>query len=314
MGKGTLNMTDAGYVVGANVCLTKRDKKTGKVLQQVEGHNRCLRMELMGITKFLNGEFNNTTYQLAYDWVPRYLGLGTNVATVDSSSSIKTEVQINDTRLLDEISPRLKLPDRNKVVNRTSQSYVQLIITTYLPEEYYNGQTIREAGLFSKATGNNCLFRIVFDEITKERDSVVEVTWTISVISIDSHNEPYEEYSKADLREAINEVIERTAELYPPYLDIVTDFEDCIYELGRTDSTEESIQEATTKMTAIYNLMRDWKHADIPDEVEEKIDATRKTFGHGSCYEVWMLKREYLAERGVKWSSPAELNPRFRFD
>lgn len=272
MGKGTLNMTDAGYVVGANVCLTKRDKKTGKVLQQVEGHNRCLRMELMGITKFLNGEFNNTTYQLAYDWVPRYLGLGTNVATVDSSSSIKTEVQINDTRLLDEISPRLKLPDRNKVVNRTSQSYVQLIITTYLPEEYYNGQTIREAGLFSKATGNNCLFRIVFDEITKERDSVVEVTWTISVISIDSHNEPYEEYSKADLREAINEVIERTAELYPPYLDIVTDFEDCIYELGRTDSTEESIQEATTKMTAIYNLMRDWKHADIPDEVEEKID------------------------------------------
>ena len=230
MGKGTLSMTDAGYVVGANVCLTKRDKKTGKVLQQVEGHNRCLRMELMGITKFLNGEFNNTNYQLAYDWVPRYLGLGTNVATVDSSSNIKTEVQINDTRLLDEISPRLKLPDRNKVVNRTSQSYVQLIITTYLPEEYYNGQTIREAGLFSKATGNNCLFRIVFDEITKERDSVVEVTWTISVISIDSHNEPYEEYSKADLREAINEVIERTAELYPPYLDIVTDFEDCIYE------------------------------------------------------------------------------------
>lgn len=272
MGKGTLNMTDAGYVVGANVCLTKRDKKTGRVLQQVSGHNRCLRMELMGITKFLNGEFNNTTYQLAYDWVPRYLGLGTNVATVDSSSSIKTEVQINDTRLLDEISPRLKLPDRNKVVNRTSQSYVQLIITTYLPEEYYNGQIIREAGLFSKATGNNCLFRIVFDEITKERDSVVEVTWTISVISIDSHNEPYEEYSKADLREAINEVIERTAELYPPYLDIVTDFEDCIYELGRTDSTEESIQEATTKMTAIYNLMRDWKHADIPDEVEERID------------------------------------------
>ena len=272
MGKGTLNMTDAGYVGGANVCLTKRDKKTGRVLQQVSGHNRCLRMELMGITKFLNGEFNNTTYQLAYDWVPRYLGLGTNVATVDSSSSIKTEVQINDTRLLDEISPRLKLPDRNKVVNRTSQSYVQLIITTYLPEEYYNGQTIREAGLFSKATGNNCLFRIVFDEITKERDSVVEVTWTISVISIDSHNEPYEEYSKADLREAINEVIERTAELYPPYLDIVTDFEDCIYELGRTDSTEQSIQEATTKMTAIYNLMRDWKHADIPDEVEERID------------------------------------------
>ena len=272
MSKGILSMTDAGYVVGANVCLTKRDKKTGKVLQQVSGHNRCLRMQLMGITKFLNGEFNNTTYQTAYDWLPRYLGLGTNVATVDSSSTIKTEVQVNDTRLLDEISPRLKLPDRNKVVNRTSQSYVQLIITTYLPEEYYNGQTIREAGLFSKASGNNCLFRIVFDDITKERDSIVEVTWTISVISIDSQNEPYEEYSKQDLREIINEVIERTAELYPPYANIIQDYEDCIYECIRTDSTEESIEAATLKMSNIYRQMADWEHAGIPDEVEEHID------------------------------------------
>ena len=168
-----LKMTDAGYTVGVNVRLTKRDKHTGRVLQQVEGHNRCLRMELMGITKFLNGEFNDTSYTQAQDWIPRYLGLGTNMASVDSDSHIKQEVQINDTRLLDEISPRLKLPDRNTVVNRTAQSYVQLVITTYLPEELYNGQTIREAGLFSKATGNNCLFRIVFDEISKERDSVV---------------------------------------------------------------------------------------------------------------------------------------------
>jgi hypothetical protein len=272
MNKGNLKMTDAGYVVGANVNIIKRDKKTGRVLEKREGHNRCLRMQLMGITKFLNGEFNNTTYQTAYDWIPRYLGLGTNVATVDSSSSIKTEVQLNDTRLLDEISPRLKLPDRNTVVNRTSQSYVQLIITTYLPEEYYNGQTIREAGLFSKASGNNCLFRIVFDDITKDRDSVVEVTWTISIISIDSENEPYEEYSKADLREGLNEIIERTAELYPPYSDIISTLEDVIYECIRTDSTEESIQKATDSVTALYVQMKDWEHAGIPDEVEEQID------------------------------------------
>lgn len=258
MKKGSLNMTDAGYTVGVNVKLTKRDKHTGAVLETREGHNRCLRMELMGITKFLNGEFNDTSYTLAQEWIPRYLGLGTNIASVDSDSHIKQEVQINDTRLLDEISPRLKLPDRNTIVNRTAQSYVQLVITTYLPEELYNGQTIREAGLFSKATGNNCLFRIVFDEITKERDSVVEVTWTISIISIDSRNEPYEEYSKADLREAINEVIERTAELYTPYAEIVDDFEDCIYECIKTDSTEESIAEATQKMIDIYIRMQDW--------------------------------------------------------
>lgn len=272
MKKGTLNMTDAGYVIGANVCLTKRDSKTGRVLQQVSGHNRCLRMELMGITKFLNGEFNDTSYTLAQDWIPRYLGLGTNIASVDSDSHIKQEVQLNDTRLLDEISPRLKLPDRNTVINRTAQSYVQLVITTYLPEEMYNGQTIREAGLFSKASGNNCLFRIVFDDITKEKDSVVEVTWTISVISIDSQNEPYEEYSKADLRESINEVIERTAQLYTPYAEIIPDFEECIYECIRTDSTEKSIASATEKMINIYKKMQDWKPESVPDEIEIKVD------------------------------------------
>lgn len=269
---GKLSMRDAGYTVGVNVRLNKIDKKTGMILETREGHNRCLRMQLMGITKFLNGEFNDTGYLAAQDWIPRYLGLGTNTATVDSKSTIKTEVQLNDTRLLDEISPRLKLPDRNVVVNRTSQNYVQLVITTYLPEEYYNGQIIREAGLFSKASGNNCLFRIVFDDITKERDSVVEVTWTISVISIDSQNEPYEEYSKADLRESLNLIIERTAELYPPYEDIVTDLEDAIYECIRTDSTEESLESATIKMNNVLIRMKDWEVGGIPDEVEDQID------------------------------------------
>ena len=267
-----LKMTDAGYTVGVNVKLTKMDKKTGRVLETREGHNRCLRMQLLGITKFLNGEFNDTGYILAQDWIPRYLGLGTNIASVDSSSNIKTEVQVNDTRLLDEISPRLKLPDRNIVVNRTSQNYVQLIITTYLPEEYYNGQTIREAGLFSRASGNNCLFRIVFEDITKTVDSVVEVTWTISVISIDSQNEPYEEYSKQDLREIINEIIERTGEVYPPYLNIIDRFEDAIYECIRTDSTEESIANQVAIMGEVYSEMRDWQQSGIPDEVENKID------------------------------------------
>lgn len=269
---GKLSMRDAGYTVGVNVNIKKIDKKTGMILETREGHNRCLRMQLMGITKFLNGEFNDTGYLAAQDWIPRYLGLGTNTSTVDSKSTIKTEVQLNDTRLLDEISPRLKLPDRNVVVNRTSQNYVQLVITTYLPEEYYNGQTIREAGLFSKASGNNCLFRIVFDDITKERDSVVEVTWTISVISIDSQNEPYEEYSKADLRESMNLIIERTAELYSPYQDIVTDLEDAIYECIRTDSTEESLEAMTIKMNNILVAMKDWEVGGIPDEVEEQID------------------------------------------
>ena len=269
---GKLSMTDAGYTVGVNVKINKMDKHTGRIIETREGHNRCLRMQLLGITKFLNGEFNDTGYIVEQDWIPRYLGLGTNIASVDSQSNIKTEVQVNDTRLLDEISPRLKLPDRNVIINRTSQNYVQLVITTYLPEEYYNNQTIREAGLFSRATGNNCLFRITFDDIKKTVDSVVEVIWTISVISIDSQNEPYEEYSKQDLREALNEIFERTAELYAPYNNIVERLQDAIYECIRTDSTEESIAAQFQSMSNVLIEMRDWQSSGIPDEVEAKID------------------------------------------
>ena len=39
-----LKMSDAGYTIGVNVNITKRDKKTGRVLETRQGHNRCLRM------------------------------------------------------------------------------------------------------------------------------------------------------------------------------------------------------------------------------------------------------------------------------
>ena len=192
MSNGTLDISDAGYTIGVNVRIIQRNAKTGRILAQREGHNRCLKMQLLGITKWLNGEFNDTQdYLLHYDWIPRYLAVGTNQATMDSSPGITSEVNVNDTRLLSELQPRMKLPERNKIINRSTQAYTQLVITSYLPQEYYNGQTIREAGLFSKESGNNCLFRIVFDGIPKTEDSVIEINWIISVISVDSQNQPY---------------------------------------------------------------------------------------------------------------------------
>ena len=126
MGKGTFSMEDAGFVVGINVKLTKRDKNTGRVLETRQGHNTCLKMQLMGIVKWMNGEFNESApYLLGEDWIPRYLGIGTNIATYQNPDGVSTEVNINDTRLLSEISPRIKLPERNKIVNRSTQRYVQ---------------------------------------------------------------------------------------------------------------------------------------------------------------------------------------------
>ena len=52
----------------------------------------------------------------------------------------------------------------------------------------------------------------------------------------------------------------------------------------------------------------------VIDEVDEKVEKNREYRGFGSCYHVWSLKTDYLAEKGITWRSPAQLNPRVRFD
>lgn len=255
-----LKTRDASFNIGINVEINKRDKKTGRVLESRHVHNRCLRLQLLALAKFLNGEFNSTTndYQIIESWIPRYLGVGTNIASPDSQSSITTHVQVNDTRLLSEISPRMKLQDKHKIVNRTTQSYIQLIISTYLPEHLYNGYTIKEAGLFSKATGNNCLFRVVFDGIQKTEDSVVEVNWTISIISVDSHNQPYEEVDKTDLKLSIDTMLERFVLLYDNFEEPCRRLKEAIEEYASQSSTQETVDVDTASMGEINAIMVDW--------------------------------------------------------
>ena len=263
----TLNTHDAAFNMGVNVCITKRDKKTGRVLQQEKGHNRCLKQTLLGIAKYLNGEFNptaplkdekNTSYRLEDDWIPSWLGVGTNVAGGTTVKGITQEVSVNDTRLLNEISPRVRLPERNVMVARTEQSFVQLIITTYLPDEWYVGERIAEAGLFAQETGNNCLFRIALKEpIVKDVDTVVEVQWVISIVSIDSGNSKYVEIDKSDLRQAMEHLLDKYQELTAngTQKDIsksVKDFKEAIYDYNRGDIDQAGIDLTTQTLTKDY--------------------------------------------------------------
>lgn len=272
--EGKFSIEDAGFAAGINVRVTKRNKNTGAVQLVREGHNRCLKQQLMGIVKWLNGEFNESSYLVGWDWVPRYLAIGTNTATAGTPPGITTEVSINDTRLLNEISPRMKLPERNKVVNRASQSYVQLIINTYLPEGVYTNETVGEAGLFSRETGNNCLFRIAFEPFTIDSDSVVEINWTISVISVESENKAYEEVDKSDLRLSMEQVLNRFAELYPTIAPACYDMRDtALYELFRQDTTQAQIDNATKLMNdALVSLKSLEPMEAIEQEIIDKVD------------------------------------------
>ena len=251
----TFSIRDAGFNIGVNVRVTKRDRKTGRILMERQGHNRCLKQQLVGLAKFLNGEFNETNHRIINNWIPRYLGVGNNLA-VGEIVGVTSSVNINDTKLLNEIYPRLKLPEKNTIVNRSTQKYVQVCINTYLPEGWYVGETISEAGLFSNETGNNCLFRIVFDGIPVTEDSVVEISWVISIISVDSENQPYVESDKDDLFLAMKQILNRISLLHPELKTVCDDIIDSgIPEYGRSDSTQDTIDEVTKKLVQDYAMM-----------------------------------------------------------
>lgn len=257
--QGNFNVSDAGFNVGVNVRIRQRDKETGRILQERQVHNRCLKTELLAIVKFLDGQFNTTMpYNLSRNYIPNYLGVGTNMATYDASASVTSSVSISDTRLLHEIGPRMQLPQKNTIINKSSQDYIQLVIVAYLPSEYYNGYTLREAGLFSKASGNNCLFRVTFDGIEKTEDTVVEVNWTISVISVESQHDAYESVDKTDLKLMMDKILDKIAEILPDVKIATDDLKDpAILDYKNTSVSQAKIDEDTATLRTDYLAIKD---------------------------------------------------------
>jgi len=126
--------------------------------------------------------------------------------------------------------------------------------------------------LFSKATGNNCLFRIVFDDIPKSDDLVLEVNWTITIISIDSGNQPYEDLDKVDLWNSIEILLNRFGQVCPDIAPFCADLLGGISEYAKPNSTPESIRTQTDILNNDFNIMANWDVIGISDEILEKVD------------------------------------------
>lgn len=172
-----------------NVRILKRDARTGRILEQRDRKNRVTKMALMGIVRFINGEFNETTPDDMYMYIPHYLALGSNKAST-VNPGVTSEVTVNDSKLLDEISPRILLTQRNIIENIESNPYIKLTIKCYIQEDAFVDETIGEAGLFSKESGANCWARIAFDPFKKGEGEVIDVTWEITVLSVGDNKYP----------------------------------------------------------------------------------------------------------------------------
>lgn len=179
-----------------NVCITRRSK-SGKILEQRFAKNRVTRLMLYGIGKFLLGHFNDSSPDKIYEFIPRYLALGTNTPGSDyQTANVSTISSVNDTRLLNEITQsstigtsesvkRIWIAERNmcKINTKFSDPSIKVSIKTYISSEHYDGMDIGEAGLFSKEKDNNCLARVCFPSIKKNHGEVLDIQWDITLLS-----------------------------------------------------------------------------------------------------------------------------------
>lgn len=165
-----------------NVRIIRRTAN-GRELDRREGKNRVTKLALMGIIRMINGEFTNKTPEDIDNYVPHYLALGSNSGD-NINPGVTSAVTVNDSKLLHEISPRIKLTQRNIIENRETNPFIKLTIRVFIPVDQYVGETIGEAGLFTKESGNNCWARIAFEPIQKQANEVLDVTWEITVMSV----------------------------------------------------------------------------------------------------------------------------------
>lgn len=179
-----------------NVCIRRRNKN-GKILEERHAKNRVTRLMLYGIGKFLLGHFNDSTPDKIYEFIPRYLALGTNTPGNDASTAGVSNIStVNDTRLLNEITQasttgrtepvkRIWIAERNmcKLNTKFSDPFIKVSIKTYVSSAQYDGMSIGEAGLFSKEQSNNCLARVCFSPIIKNPNEVLDIQWDITLLS-----------------------------------------------------------------------------------------------------------------------------------
>lgn len=170
-----------------NVCIRRRNKN-GKILEERFAKNRITRLMLYGIGKFLLGQFNDSTPDKIYEFIPRYLALGSNQTTAKNQySGIGLTPSVNDSALLDEFDEfsRIYIAERNmcKLNTKFTDPFIKVSIKTYVSSTDYDGKSIGEAGLFSKEHDSNCLARVCFPNITKNPGEVLDIQWDITLMS-----------------------------------------------------------------------------------------------------------------------------------
>lgn len=230
-----------------NVNIKIRDGKTNKIIKEIDKHNRVTRLPLFTLLRVINGEFTqcdrttvttNPLFRLS-NFVPSYIAFGHG----------NKEVDINDMKLEDEISqPRMWISKSRTIQNYYEANYITIVFKHFVPMSTYVGETLSEAGLFCTETGDSLFARVTFDPIKKDDSTVIDITWSITIQIIQTHDHPYFPVDKTDLKNAINNFLKYFSEKFPQYSNIMIALKAAIDGYYDLTTQQETIDKLTVNL------------------------------------------------------------------
>ena len=232
----------------------------GTVIKKTGVKNRILReLGIYSYVRWITGAFNNNASLWDQkQYVPKYLAIGSNQPPLNGAPGTSTAVQFSDISLFHEINDveatgiplernRIKLNRASYISDSDEDDYIKVQYEAYIPEDRFVGETIGEMALMTMPTGWNAFARITgFEPFVKEPNTVVQIIWEISIISVESSNR-YHPLVKKYLREAI----EKAIDILQKYTEDPESYE------GAREALNHLIQPATVFGTGMYYLLND---------------------------------------------------------
>ena len=231
----------------------------GKILNQSSVKNMCLKeYGLYSYVRWLIGSFHNGSLVDNGQYVPQYLAVGSNTAPLNGAPNTDTAVKITDVSLFHELDDtsvtgepasknRIPLNRANYIEDVENQNWLKVQYEAYIPEDRFVNETIGELALMTMPTGWNAYARVTgFEPFVKVPNSVVQVIWEITIISVES-SERFVPPIKTYLREAIEKAINV----------LYQDIEDPEGYEGARLALNALIQPATTVGTGLYYLLNE---------------------------------------------------------
>ena len=204
------------FPVNVNIIHKSTD---GKLLNMSSVKNMVLKeWGLYSYVRWIIGSFHNGTLEDNGQFVPKYLAVGSNTAPLNGAPNTDTAVKITDISLFHELDDssitgepsdkhRIPLNRGNYIEDVEDQNWLKVQYEAYIPEDRYVNETIGELALMTQPTGWNAYARVTgFEPFVKVPNSVVQIIWEITIISVES-SERFVPPVKTYLREAIEKAI-----------------------------------------------------------------------------------------------------------